>query len=167
MPAIDASPYALERGRALARGTLRHTYAAHLGAEPGAVFAFISDFPRLPEWMPLIRRATVDNTAAQRPGQVGAVRVLSAAAGPPTRETVVAFETGKLLAYSASDASLVGMLRDHLGVLATEPHPSGGTRFTWLSYGNPGSLPMRWLAAPTFRFVVGRSIDNLQQRFPV
>jgi len=59
------------------------------------------------------------------------------------------------------------MYRDHLGVLTTEPHPDGGTWFTWLSYATRGSLPMRWFGDLVFRFVIGRSVRNLQRRFPV
>ena len=164
---MEPSPFALERGRALAHAPLCQSYATRLGVEPAALFAFITDFPRLPEWMPLIKRATVDNSEAAIPGQVGAVRLIEAPAAPVTRERVVAFEQDKLLAYSASDASLMGMLRNHLGVLTTEAHPQGGTWLSWLSYGDAGSLPMGWFGGPMFRFVIGRSLRNLQRRFPV
>ncbi len=166
MPAIEVSPYALDRARSWTDAPLQLSYVARLGVEPAALFAFITDFPRLPEWMPLIKRVSVDNQAAALPGQVGAVRVIEAPAGPATRETVVAFEPGKLLAYSASDASLMGMFRKHLGVLTTEAHPDGGSLFTWLSYAEPGSIPMGWFGGPVFRFVIGRSLRNLQRRFP-
>lgn len=167
MARIDPSPYALERGRALAKAPLQLSYAVRLGVSPDELFAFITDFPRLPEWMPLIKRVRVDDTRSDKPGQIGAVRVIEAPVGPPTLEVVKAFEPGKLLAYSATDASLMGMVRDHLGVLTTEPHPDGGAWFTWLSFGNTGSFPMRLFGGPVFRFVLGRSIDNLERRFPV
>ncbi len=164
---IEPSAFAYERGRALSHAPLGQRYAARLGVEPATLFAFITDFPRLTEWMPLITRTTVDNTEATIPGQVGAVRLIEAPLAPITRERVVAFEQDKLLAYSASDASLMGMLRNHLGVLTTEQHPLGGSWFSWLSYGNAGSPPMGWCGGPMFRFVIGRSIKSLQQRFPV
>jgi len=167
MSGIDPSPYALERGRALSSAPLQHRYAVRLGVSPDALFAFITDFPRLPEWMPLIKRVRVDDTRSERPGQLGAVRVIEAPVGRPTQEVVKAFEQDKLLAYSATDASLMGMVRDHLGVLCTEPHPDGGTWFTWLSFGKPGSVPMRWFGDLVFSFVIGRSISNLERRFPV
>ncbi len=164
---LEPSPYAVARGRALTSAPLGQQYAARLGVEPAALFAFITDFPRLPEWMPLLKRVTVDNSEAEVAGQVGAVRLIEAPAAPVTRERVVAFEQDKLLAYSASDASLMGMLRNHLGVLTCEPHPDGGTWFSWLSYGEPGAVPMGWLGNPMFRFMIGRSVKNLQRRFPV
>lgn len=166
-PPIDPSPYALARGKDLAHAPLCLSYAARLGAQPHAVFALITDFARLPEWMPLIKRVTVDNSRAEKPGQVGAVRLIEAPMAPVTREVVVAFEPDKLLAYSASDASLMGMMHDHLGVLTTEAHPAGGTWFTWLSYGALGSAPMGWFGGPMFRFMVGRSVASLRKRFPV
>ena len=164
---MEPSAYALDQGSALTHAPLGQRYACRLGADPAQVFAFITDFPRLPEWMPLIKRATVDNSQASIPGQVGAVRLIEAPAAPVTRERVVTFEQDKLLAYSASDASLMGMFRNHLGVLTTEAHPDGGTWFSWLSYGDAGVIPMRWLGGPMFHFVIGRSIANLQRRFPV
>jgi uncharacterized protein YndB with AHSA1/START domain len=162
---IDPSPFALERGRAMTGSPLSLARATRLGAPPEEIFAFITDFPRLPEWMPLIKRCTVDNSQAQAPGRVGAVRVIEAPMAKPTRETVMAFEAPRLLAYSASDASLMGMFTGHLGVLTCEPHPQGGTWFTWLSFGHRGGAPMGWFGPPMFNFVVGRSISSLERRF--
>jgi uncharacterized protein YndB with AHSA1/START domain len=165
MTDIQPGAYAMARGRELARGPLVLSFATRLAVEPADLFRFISDFPRLPEWMPLINEVTVDNREAQAPGQVGAVRVIQATMGKPTHERVVAFEPGKLLAYSASDASLMGMYRDHVGVLSAEPHPGGGTLFTWLTYCNHGTAPMRWLGPAMFRYVIRTSIKNLERHF--
>ncbi len=162
---IEPSPYALERGRALTQSPLSLARATRLAAPPEEVFAFITNFPRIPEWMPLVKRCTVDNSQAQSPGGVGAVRVIEAPLSKPTRETVVALEPPRLLAYSASDASLMGMFTGHLGVLTCEPHPQGGTWFTWLSFAQPGGAPMGWFGPPMFKFMLGRSISNLEARF--
>ncbi len=166
MSSTHPSPYALSRGAELTASPLTHEYATRLGAAPQAVFAFITDFPRIPEWMPLISRVSVDDSEAEVQGQVGAVRVIEPPLGPTTRERVVAFEPGRLLAYAATDASLMGMFRNHLGVLTTEPHPLGGTHLTWLSHGSPGTLPMRLLGRFIFRFVIGRSMRALEKKFP-
>lgn len=163
---VEASAYALKRGRELSRSPLAHTFVARLRVTPGELFAFITDFPRLPEWMPLISHASVDNREASVPGQAGAVRVIQATLGKPTLERVVAFEPDHLLAYSASDASLMGMYRDHLGVLVTEPSDADHSLFTWLTFCDAGTAPMRWLGPAMFRYVIGTSVKNLQRRWP-
>jgi hypothetical protein len=172
---VEPSPYAKQRAAELTRSPLSLERATRLSAKPEDVFAFITDFPRLPEWMPMIKRCTVDNSRAQTPGGVGAVRVIEAPAGKPTLETVVALEAPVsvggaptppgLLAYSASDASLMGMFTGHLGVLTCEPHPTGGTWLTWLSLAQPGKPPMGWVGPGMFKFVIGKSIANLERRF--
>jgi uncharacterized protein YndB with AHSA1/START domain len=172
---VEPSPYAKQRAAELTRSPLSVEFATRLAAKPEDIFAFITDFPRLPEWMPMMKRCTVDNSRAQTPGGVGAVRVIEAPAVKPTLETVVAFEapasgagasTPGLLAYSASDASLMGMFTDHLGVLTCEPHPTGGTWLTWLSMAKPGKPPMGWIGPGMFKFMIGKSIANLERRFP-
>ncbi len=167
MSANVPSAYAQSRGAALAKGPLVHTAVTRLGIDSAALFGFITDFTRLPEWMSLIKRSEVDNSDAEVPGQVGAVRVIHAPVGKPTLEKVVAFEPGRLLAYSASDASLMGMYRDHVGVLVTEPAAEGGSLFTWLTYCNTGTVPMRWLGPPMFTYMVRTSLKNLERLFPL
>jgi uncharacterized protein YndB with AHSA1/START domain len=162
----DPSPYSLARGSELTRAPLVLGRAAHLGGSPELVFAFITDFERLPEWMPLMRRCRVDDTRAVTPGGVGAVRVIDSGVGKPTEETVVAFEAPRLLAYRASDASLRGMFTDHLGVLTCEAHPQGGTWLSWLSYARVGKPPQSWLGAGVFKYVIGHSLAQLERRFP-
>jgi uncharacterized protein YndB with AHSA1/START domain len=163
---MDVRSDALARGRELTQAPVLLARTAHLGAEPAEVFAFIADFERLPTWMPLMQRCQVDNQNARSPGGVGAVRVIYPPVGAPARETVVALEPPHLLAYSASDASLRGMLRDHLGVITCAPHDAGGTYLSWVSFGRPGRLPQRWLAEGVFKFMVDRSIEQLRARFP-
>lgn len=141
--------------------------AARLGADPTHIFAFITDFERLPEWMPLMKRVRVDNSRAETPSGVGAVRIIDSGLGKPTEETVVALEAPTLLAYSASDASLRGMLTSHLGVILCEPHPAGGTWLSWLSYARPGTGPQRFLGPAVFKQVIQRSLLQLTRRFPL
>jgi uncharacterized protein YndB with AHSA1/START domain len=168
---IDPSTIALERGARLSdslggRAPLVLARACRLGATPEQVFAFITDFERLPDWMPMMKRCRVDNTRAQNPGGVGAVRVIDSGFGEPTREEVRAFEPPTLLAYSASDASLRGLFRGHLGVLICEPHPVGGTWLSWLSYARSGTGPAKFLGPGVFRFVIQQSLARLAARFP-
>ncbi len=161
------SERALARGSSLTQAPLVLPCAARLGADPARIFAFITDFERLPEWMPLMRRVTVDNSRAEKPSGVGAVRVIDSGIGKPTEETVVALEPPELLAYHASDASLRGMFTEHLGVLVCEPHPAGGTLLSWLTYARPGKGPARFVGPTVFKQVIQRSLEQLTRRFPV
>lgn len=161
------SPRAIARGAALSRAPLILALTSQLGASPEIVFSFISHFERLPEWMPLMKRVHVDNRNAVSPGGVGAVRIIDSGFGKPTEETVVAFEPPCLLAYSASDASLRGMFRNHLGLLHCEPREAGGTLLSWLSYATPGKGPQRLLGPTVFKQVIQRSLTQLARSFPV
>ncbi len=168
---VDPSPHARARGSRLsetlvAGAPLVLARACRLGASPEQLFAFIADFPRLPEWMPMMRRCQVDNTHAQVPGGVGAVRVIDSGFGAPTREEVRAYEPPELLAYSASDASLRGLFTSHLGVIVCEGRPAGGTQLSWLSYARPGLGPQKFLGPRVFQFVIQQSLARLAARFP-
>ncbi len=149
-----------------ANAPLQMEFSVELKAPQEQVFAFISDFSRLPEWMPTLSRVDVDNTHAQTPGGVGAVRQIRSPGGKRTYETVKRFEPPSVLAYSASDASLMGMYTNHLGVLTCEPVGNGHTRFRWLVYATPArSAFMRVVGKQMFSWILGRSVKNLQKRF--
>jgi len=169
---LEPTPFALRRGQELSAlvghgSPLVLGRAARVGLPPAELFAFIVDFERLPEWMPMMKRCRVDNAQAREPGGVGAVRVIDSGIGQPTRETVMAFEPPQLLAYSADDASLRGLFTRHLGVLVCEPHPQGGSWLSWLSYAQPGSGPQKFFGPSVFKLVVQQSLSRLAQRFPV
>ena len=116
------------RIRQLTPSPLQSEYTEILGASPEEVFAFISDFEALPEWMPGMNNVTVNNQQAETPGGLGAVRVITSY-GKVTQEVVRAFEPPTWLAYSATNQSLGGMYTDHLGVLICEPEETDKTRF--------------------------------------
>ena len=142
---------------------LQFDLSCELGAPPEDVFAFITAFERLPEWMPFMLRVRVDNTRALTPGGVGAVRVIDGR----TRETVVALEAPRLLAYSASDASLLGMYTHHLGVLTCDRLEPSRTRFRWLFHARPGrNVLLRFVGRHLMPFIFRRSMNNLRRRFP-
>jgi uncharacterized protein YndB with AHSA1/START domain len=163
----EPSPYAFQRAAELTGTPLVLARAGRFGAEPDELFRFISDFERLPAWMPMIKRCRVDNRRASVPGGVGAVRLIDAGVGRPTEETVIAFEPPTLLAYSASDASLRGLFTGHVGVLVSEPHPAGGSRLSWLSHARPGTGPQRLLGPGVLAWVVQRSLAGLARQFPL
>ena len=164
MSNLDAfAAYALERGAALTPEPLQERVQARVRVTQEELFAYVTDFEKLAEWIPMASRSYSDDTHAEAPGQVGAVRVIHATGAPkPTLETVKAFESPRLLAYSAADECLFGMFTNHLSVITAEPHPSGGSVFTWLAYGRPAKrLPMRLAGKGMFKGVLNAGTKKL------
>ncbi len=153
----------------LTTAPLQFDMSADLGAPPETVFDVIADFENMPDWMPVMNRVEVDNTNAEKPGQVGSVRVIYAPLAPkPTLEPVKAFERPNVLSYGATDESLMGMYTDHTGILTCVDNGQGGTTFRWATYARPGRNPiMRFFGRLMFKFMFSRSIRNLEKRFPV
>ncbi len=159
--------YAEEVGARLSEQPLQVKIVRRLGASQAEVFDFITDFSRLSEWIPGCLKSWSDDTNAEAPGRVGAVRMISSGIGKPVREIVKAFEAPRMLAYSATDDSLFGLMTDHLSVLTCEPHPDGDTVFCWLAYGRPAKgTPMRWAGRKVFNFALNSGTKKLEQRFP-
>ncbi|MEZ4288339.1 MAG: SRPBCC family protein [Polyangiales bacterium] len=154
-------------GAALTTRPLLVKFSKRLGAPQREVFDYVTDISRLHEWIPLAQKSWSDDSNAEEPGRVGAVRVIVAGPGKPTREVIKFFEEPNLLAYSASDDSLFGLATDHLSVISVEPHPSGGSVMTWLAYGRPAdSLIKRGAAQLVFRTALGGGMRNLGKKFP-
>ena len=158
--------YAHEVGARLTGQPLQLEKRAHLGASQAALFAYLTDIEKIAEWIPVAKRSWADDSNAEAPSQVGSVRVISTGVGTPTRETILAYEAPRMLAYSASDKSLFGMYTDHLSVITCEPHEDGGTVMTWLAFAKPGRPPMRWLGPAVFAAALGGGMRNLKKRFP-
>lgn len=159
--------YAKECGARLTDSPLQTTKQARVAAPPNVVWNFITDFSRLDEWIPLATRSRSDDTNAEEPGGVGAVRVIHAAGAPkPTLETVIAKEAPRMLAYSAADENLFGMFTKHLSVLTVEPHPSGDTVFTWLAYGvQPRNRLVRIAGSQLFDKVLASGTKKLVKKY--
>ncbi len=150
----------------LHRAPVLYQREVRLGAPPATVFALLADFPRLPEWMPMMVRVEVDNARAESPGGVGAVRVIHSGVGRPTLETVTAFERPRLLSYGASDASLRGMFVDHQGTITCEAD-GRGTLLRWETRARPGrSRLMHLVGERLLPWIIRRSMQNLARRFP-
>jgi len=145
------------------------TVGGRVGLSQQELYDLITDFDRLGDWLPLVRRSETDNSKAATPGGVGAVRVIYAAGAPrPTLETVRALEAPSYLAYSANDASLMGMATDHLSVLTCEPHPAGGSVLVWLAYAKPSRNPIKaFLGKKVIGTVLAGGLKKLQKKHPV
>jgi carbon monoxide dehydrogenase subunit G len=160
--------YALETASRLTDHPLHVKAQGRVGVSPDEIFDFITDIERLASWLPTARRSWSDDTKAEHPMQVGAVRMIDPGFGPPAEETVVLFERPRAYAYKASDATLKGMLTDHLGVITVESHPSGGSVLTWLAFGKPPrSKLMAALGKKVLAYVLYGGIRRLERKFPV
>jgi uncharacterized protein YndB with AHSA1/START domain len=162
----DFTAYARESGTRLSDQPLIVEQTRLLAATQQALFAYITDFERLSEWIVGARKSWTDNSNAQVPGQVGAVRMIQSLAGKPIREVVKAYEAPRMLAYSANDEAFFGLCQDHLGVVTCEPHPDGGTVVCWLAYGRLASTPAKaWAGRTLFQVVLSKSMKNLERKF--
>ena len=158
--------YANETGARLSDQPLLVEETRRLGATQKELFDYVTDFERLSEWIWGAKKSWVDNTEAEKAGQVGAVRVIQPLAGKPVREVIKAFESPRMVAYAADDAAFFGLCTDHLGVLTCEPHPDGGTVVCWQAYGRLASSPTKaWAGRKLFQLALGNSMKSLERKF--
>jgi len=163
----DFTAYAKETGARLSDQPLLVEVTRHLNATQHELFNYVTNFDRSSEWLWGAKESWVDNTNAEVPGQVGAVRIIRGAAGKHIRETVKAYEAPRMLAYSADDEAFFGLCSDHLGVLTCEPHPDGGTVVCWLAYGRLAPMQAKaWGGRKMFQVALGNGMNNLERKFP-
>lgn len=163
----DFTAYASQTGAQLSNQPLIFEKASCLNATQHALFDYVSDFTRLDEWVLGAKRSWVDDSHAETPGQVGAVRVIESPVGAPVREVVKAFEAPRMFAYSANDEALRGLCTDHLSVITCEPHPDGGTVLCWQAYGRlPSQSVKAWAGKKLFQTVLNHGLKKLERKFP-
>lgn len=132
-------------------------------------FELLTDFERLPRWMPFIRRVDVETTeqVGSAPGGCDSptiTRVIYPIIGPPTRERIVVIEPPNWLAYSASDETLHGMYTGHLGVVSCEATDVDRVRVVWRTYAQRGpTILIRSVGPIIVRWFVKRSLKNLRR----
>jgi len=162
----DFTSYATETGSRLSREPLLFEMTRHLDVTQQELFAYVTDFDRLHEWIWGATKTWADDSNAEAPGQVGSVRMIKGAFGEPMRETVKAFDAPRMLAYSMNDRAFFGTCTNHLGVLTCEAHPDGGCVVCWLAYGRLASSPVKaWLGNKIFSVALGNGMKNLERKF--
>lgn len=169
MSSLDQySAHAEQLGASLSTEPLLMKVVRRMGATQSELFAYVSDTNRLSEWIPGARKSWPDDSEADVPGQRGSVRVISSGFGKPTRERIKAFEAPRALAYSASDSSLMGLMTEHLSVIGCEPHPDGGSVFSWLAYGRlPSNRLKAFIGTKVFQAVLHGGTKALERKFPL
>lgn len=156
-----------EKAQRLTSSPLQVTTSRRIGLTPSEAFRYVTDATKLQEWLPMPCKSQPDDSKAERPGGVGSVRVIRTGPMPPTLERVVAYEPEDFYAYSANDASLMGLFTDHLSAIGFESHPKGGTVVTWLAFGKPArSWLGRYLGLRVFQQVLDGGLDRLERKFP-
>ena len=159
---------AREVGAKLTTSPLAIEAQGRIGLSQAELFAYVTDASRLPEWLPMCKKALPDDSKAETPGGVGSVRKIWAGAPNPTEETVVLLDAPNVYAYKARDRDLFGMYTNHLSVITVEPHPLGGSVITWLSYGVPSSwMIVHYVGLRVFSRVLRGGVKNLERRFPI
>ena len=162
----DFTGYANETGARLSEQPLVFEITRRLDATQREVFDFVSDIDRLSEWIWLCKKSWADNSRAEAPGEVGAVRMIQGPAGKPFREVIKTYEAPRMLAYSAPDAAFMGLCTEHLGVLTCEPHPDGGTVVCWQAYGRlPRASAKAWGGKKLFQVALSNGLQNLERKF--
>jgi hypothetical protein len=162
----DFTTFANETGSRLSDQPLVFETAQHFDATQQELFNYVSDIDRLGEWIWGAKRSWADNSMAEAPGQVGAVRVIRGPIGNTVREVIEAYEPPRMLAYSAGDDAFLGLCTDHLGVLTCEPHPHGGTVVCWQAYGRLARQPAKaWAGKKLFQVVLRNGMKNLERKF--
>ena len=113
-------------------GTMgRHSYdiTATSTASTETVFRVIADAPGWSRWNRSIARAVWETEGDPPPGGVGAVRALGAAAGPLSRERIVAFDPPRHLAYVIDSGPMP--VKGYRADVRLSPADGGGTVISW------------------------------------
>lgn len=159
--------FADETGARLSDHPRLFEVTTHFEVGQQQLFDYIADFDRLSEWIWGSRTSWTDDSKAEMPGQVGSVRVLKGVVGAPIREVVKAYESPRMLAYSANDGALLGLCTEHVSVITCEPHPNGGTVMCWQAYGRLARNPLKAFAGhKLFRVALTNSMKNLKRKYP-
>lgn len=162
----DFTAYAKETGSRMSDQPLLLEKTTRLDVTQHELFNYVSDFDRSSEWIVGAKKSWTDNSEAEVPGQVGAVRMIKSGSSTPVRETVKAYDAPRMLAYSANDEAFLGLCSDHLGVMTCEPHPDGGTVVCWLAYGRLSGNPAKaWAGKKLFQVALGFGMKNLERKF--
>jgi len=162
----DFTAYAKATGSRLSSQPLLVEETQRLSVTQQELFDYITDFARLSEWIFGAKQSRSDDSNAEVPGQVGAVRVIQSVTGEPVREIVRAYEAPHMLAYSANDGAFLGLCTEHLGVMTCEPHPGGGTVLCWLAYGRlPNNALKAWAGRKLFQVALGKGMKRLERKF--
>jgi len=116
------------------KAPLRAEQSMSVNASPEMVWALVSDHQKVPMYLPMIEKVTVDNSNASTENGVGAIKHCSI--GDMTwQEEILLWNPDLALAYGLPDGNPMGM-SGHLGLVLLAANETGGTTLCWQFYFN-------------------------------
>ena len=116
------------------KAPLRAEQSISVNASPEMVWALVSDHQKVPMYLPMIEKVTVDNSNASTENGVGAIKHCSI--GDMTwQEEILLWNPDLALAYGMPDGNPMGM-SGHLGLVLLAANETGGTTLCWQFYFN-------------------------------
>jgi uncharacterized protein YndB with AHSA1/START domain len=131
---------------AMVEFTLRHTTTAPIEK----VFDVLTDHRGMADYVPLLRRSTLDREGTPAPNGVGAVRRLEAV-GPAIVEEIIDYQRPTGYAYKLISGAPV---RDHVGTVSLR-EAGTGTEASWHLVSTPKIPGLGWLLTPVLKKVIG------------
>ena len=122
------------------KAPLRAERTVTLNAPPEKVWALISDHEKLPTYLPMIAKVTIDNSHASTANGVGAVRTCSIG-DMALEEEIRVWKPNRALAYGVREGNPMGM-SGHLGVMLLAPNETGGTTVRFKQNFNHSDVDM-------------------------
>jgi uncharacterized protein YndB with AHSA1/START domain len=126
--------------------TLRQTTTAPIEK----VFDVLTNHRGIAEYMPLLRRSTLDREGTPAPNGVGAVRRLEAV-GPAIVEEIIDYQRPTGYTYKLISGAPV---RDHVGTV-TLREAGTGTEATWHLRSTPKIPGLGLILAPVLKKIIG------------
>ena len=114
------------------------------------VFDALTDHRLFAEYVPVLRRSTLDREGVPAPNGLGAVRRLEAV-GPAIVEEIIEYERPTRYAYKLIAGAPV---RDHVGTVSLRESGTG-TEVTWHLVSTPKIPGLNWLLTPVLKKAIG------------
>ena len=114
------------------------------------VFDVLTNHRGIADYMPMLRRSTLDREGTPAPNGVGAVRRLEAI-GPAIVEEIISYQRPSGYAYKLISGAPV---RDHVGTVSLR-EAGTGTEATWHLRSTPKIPGLDWLLTPVLKKVIG------------
>ena len=114
------------------------------------VFDALTDHRGIADYVPLLRRSTLDREGTPAPNGVGAVRRLEAV-GPAIVEEIIEYQRPTRYAYKLIAGAPV---RDHVGTVSLR-ETGTGTEATWHLRSTPTIPGLGLVLAPVLKKVIG------------
>lgn len=114
------------------------------------VFDALTDHRGLVNYVPLLRRSTLDREGTPAPNGVGAVRRLEAV-GPAIVEEIISYQRPTGYAYKLISGAPV---HDHVGTVSLREEGTG-TEASWHLRSTPKIPGLNWLLTPVLKKVIG------------